>query len=505
MLRIVFESGTAAALCRVKKPVRIPQNMRIHFIGSGAAVERKSRFFFAENPLVNCLNIDSEAKARAQTPRMEFTDSLSEIVMSDVHDPSALVRELTALRQRVAQLEAAAAERRQADAELQHEHAWLTSLLATTQDAFLSIDRQGRISHFNPAAERTFGYTAAEVHGQDLRLLMPQPYAGEHAGYITRYERTGEARAIGRIRSVSAKRKNGEVFPIELSVTEIAFDEDVHYGAFIRDVSERVELQERLLEHERYASLMKRAHAEGLEAKYAAEAANRAKSEFLATMSHELRTPLQIILGYTELLREEAFGPLTPEQTAPLSSVDRSARELLDLITAMLDLSRLEAGRLPLTVSCVDAVQVLAEVWRETQLLQEQSPLTFVWQVDEPRLVVQTDPQYLKVILKNLLDNAIKYTEAGRITLTAQGHAESVEIQIVDTGIGIPPEALSQIFEPFSQVDHSDRRKYGGVGLGLHIVRRFIERLGGRVNVESEVGRGTTFRVRIPLSPSSIL
>jgi signal transduction histidine kinase len=188
-----------------------------------------------------------------------------------------------------------------------------------------------------------------------------------------------------------------------------------------------------------------------------------------------------------------------------LYSVDRSARELLDLITAMLDLSRLEAGRLPLAVSPVDVVHVLAEVRQETQVLQEQSQLAFVWQVDEPRLVVQTDPQHLKVILKNLLGNAMKYTEARQITITAQGHVGGVEIQIVDTGIGIAPEALSQIFEPFYQVDNPDRRKRGGVGLGLHIVRRLIERLGGRVDVESEVGRGTTFRVRIPLSPSAIL
>ena len=148
-----------------------------------------------------------------------------------------------------------ASDRRQADEAIQRSVGWLHSLIETTQDAVISIDRKGHVVLFNPAAERIFGYSKAEIQGQKVNVLMAEPYATEHDEYIARYERTGEARAIGRIRTVTARRKNGEPFPIELSVTEIAVDQDVHYAAFIRDISEKTRLQGQLLESERLAAI----------------------------------------------------------------------------------------------------------------------------------------------------------------------------------------------------------------------------------------------------------
>ena len=145
--------------------------------------------------------------------------------------------------------------RRRVEQDLARSASWLRNLIATTQDAVLSIDRRGCVVSFNPAAERIFGYTAAEIVGRKVNKLMAEPYASEHDGYIERYERTGEARAIGRIRTVTAKRRNGELFPIELSVTEIEVDQDVHYAAFIRDISEKAKLQEQLVERERLATI----------------------------------------------------------------------------------------------------------------------------------------------------------------------------------------------------------------------------------------------------------
>jgi signal transduction histidine kinase len=215
-------------------------------------------------------------------------------------------------------------------------------------------------------------------------------------------------------------------------------------------------------------------------------------------MSHELRTPLAIILGYTEMLLANTFGRLTDEQAEPLHRIDRSAQELLDLITAVLDLSRLEAGRLPLVTQETQLAELLHEIEAETQPLREQSRLTFAWDVEESLPTLYTDAGKLKVVLKNLIGNAVKFTTAGSIMMAVRRRQDGVEFRVTDTGMGIPQAALGVIFEPFHQLEPSATQQSGGTGLGLYIVKRLIEVLGGRVTVESEVGHGSTFRVWIP-------
>jgi PAS domain S-box-containing protein len=225
---------------------------------------------------------------------------------------------------------------------------------------------------------------------------------------------------------------------------------------------------------------------------------SRVKSDFVATMSHELRTPLNAIVGYNSLLLDGAFGELSVEQTQVLHRVDKSASELLELINATLDVTRLETGRLPLDVREVSLKDLIAEVDAETRDMREKPGLNFVWQLPQHLPRLRTDPLKLKVILKNLIGNAVKFTEHGSVTVEVRRLPSKVEFSVADTGIGVEPAARTVIFEAFRQADSSDTRRYGGVGLGLYVARRLAESLGGDISLESAVGRGSTFKVSVP-------
>jgi signal transduction histidine kinase len=226
--------------------------------------------------------------------------------------------------------------------------------------------------------------------------------------------------------------------------------------------------------------------------------ANRLKSDFVASMSHELRTPLNLIIGYNDLLLDGEFGSMTGEQSDTLRRMAKSSHELLELIEATLDLSRLETRRVPLELKDIRVADLIGEVDAETQGWREKPGLNFEWQVAADHARLFTDPVKLKMVLKNLIGNAVKFTDSGRITVGAHLNDGGVEICVSDTGIGISKEAQGIIFEPFRQADRSIATSYGGVGLGLYIVRRLLEMLGGTINVESQPKQGSTFRVWVP-------
>lgn len=226
--------------------------------------------------------------------------------------------------------------------------------------------------------------------------------------------------------------------------------------------------------------------------------ANRLKAEFVRNMSHELRTPLNIILGYTELSLAGEYGDIGPELRDTLLRLKKSAHDLEELVNATLDVGRLETGKLPLDIKEISVGELVKEVARESRDLQAAARLAWSWHVDDDVPRIRTDPVKLKVVLKNLLSNAAKFTEKGGVTVEVQRRDRGVEFAVHDTGVGIAPELRTVIFEPFRQGDGSITRPYGGVGLGLYVARRLVGLMGGSMDFESEVGRGSVFRFWLP-------
>ena len=229
------------------------------------------------------------------------------------------------------------------------------------------------------------------------------------------------------------------------------------------------------------------------------ERANRFRSEFIANMSHELRSPLHVIIGYSDLLREGSYGDLTAKQNEVVQRTSERGRELLALVDATLDLSRLESRRVRLVAEEVRLSTLIDELASDFRAVPQKPDLSLAFDVPADLPPLRTDPLKLKMVLKNLVGNAIKFTDRGRVTVAARANDGRVEISVADTGIGIAPEAMPIIFEAFRQADNSTTRRHGGVGLGLYITRRLLDLLGGTITVDSEVGGGSTFRIALPL------
>jgi signal transduction histidine kinase len=226
--------------------------------------------------------------------------------------------------------------------------------------------------------------------------------------------------------------------------------------------------------------------------------ANRFKSEFVSTMSHELRTPLNVILGFTEIARDADLDG--PDRARALDRVEIAARELFSLIEDTLEMGRIESTRDGVRLQQVALRPLLSELELACVRLPRPAAVAFRWKADVPATNVLTDPRKLTVIVRNLVGNACKFTEQGQVTVWVTITEAQLVLTVSDTGIGIAPADRETIFEMFRQGDSSDSRRFGGLGLGLHITRRYVEQLGGTIEVSSEIGRGSVFSVKLPLA-----
>ncbi|HET8633994.1 MAG TPA: response regulator, partial [Gemmatimonadales bacterium] len=357
----------------------------------------------------------------------------------------------------------------------QRQKEYFEAVVLNSPVAIVTLELDGRITSLNPAFETLFGYSQDEAVGQDLDTLINDEQTLAEANRYTTLATNRTAKGIGK-----RKRKDGSLIDVELAGVPVKVEgRNVGIMALYHDVTDL------------------------LQAKSEAESANQAKSRFLANMSHELRTPLNAIIGYSEMLKEEAEEEGNEGYVADLDKIRASGKHLLALINDVLDLSKIEAGKMELFFETFDVRTLVEDVAVTVRPLMAQNSNRLSVRCLPGAGLVRADLTKVRQILLNLLSNASKFTEAGDITLTVrreqapEGRADIV-FSVQDSGIGMTPEQMARLFEAFSQAEASTTRRFGGTGLGLAITRRFCEMMGGTVNVESAPGAGSTFTVRLP-------
>ncbi len=351
------------------------------------------------------------------------------------------------------------------------------AILQAALDAVVTIDERNRVTFWNPAATRLFGFTAQEALGRDITvLLLPRLDPPALAALAA----IAEAQGGGALHETAARRRDGTLMPVEIAAS-LATDARAPEVLFIRDIGAR-----------------KQAEAELTQALDRAEESNRLKSDFLANMSHEIRTPLNSVLGFAQIALRHETGA---EQRARLEKIRAAGRHLLALLNDILDLSKIEAGMLTLAPERFRLSGLIQEVADAMGARAAAKGLTFAWRImpDVPGEMIG-DRLRLGQILNNLIDNALKFTESGRIDLSVRWDGSPADGQmtlafaVADSGVGIAPDQAARLFQPFTQGDGSRTRRYGGTGLGLAICRRLVALMDGEIGVTSVPGRGATFR-----------
>jgi PAS domain S-box-containing protein len=446
---------------------------------------------------------------------LEGSDLLFELLSSRAKDERqgtfvvAILRNITDLARAREEIEESYRTLRVAQAEVRDERHRLDLIIDSVVDPILVTDQEGDIVLMNEPAERLFN---VPVTAGDAAQRRVRANGANLTSFVSNVlTRTGEQRYRGEIQLTDPQM--GRSLPVEAVAGTILSEQGelVWVVTILHDLTEAIE-KGRLYEQLKFASaelerkvqeataelaqqneLLRRQHI-------ALEQASALKSQFLANMSHEFRTPLNAILGYTHMLLNGVTGPVSDPQRKSLSRIDSNSRHLLALINDILDITRIEAGRMPLNVTIFRIPDLLTEVMSELEPIIKRSNLEVSTRVRGKPPEIRSDRQKVKQIVLNLLSNALKFTPRGSVTVGAvyNHRAKTIAIAVQDTGVGIPLESQAQVFEDFRQLDSSPARGYGGTGLGLSICRRLAQMLGGAIELESTVGVGSTFTLKLP-------
>ena len=367
----------------------------------------------------------------------------------------------------------------------------MDALLDHALDAVIVADREGRILAWNPRAEEMFGWSRDEALGQLLAdTVVPPSLREAHRRGIETYLATGHGPVLNRLIELPARRRDGTEIPVEIAITPVRLGATIIFSAFLRDIGER-----KRTEAERAALLTREQTARA-----EAEAANRAKDEFLTVLSHELRTPLNAVYGWARMLRAHQVDEAASARA--LEAIERNANAQVQLIDDLLDVSRVITGKMRLDVRPVDLPAVVDAALDAVRPAAAAKEIRLQSVLDPRAGPLTGDPNRLQQVVWNLLMNAVKFTpKGGRVQVHLQRVGSHVEIVVSDTGRGIGPDVLPFVFDRFRQEDSSTTRAYSGLGLGLALVKHLVELHGGSVAAESPgEGQGATFIVKLPLT-----
>ncbi len=363
--------------------------------------------------------------------------------------------------------------------------ALLRRMIEASPAALILVDRSRKIANVNSQAAKMFGYPPAELLGQELENLIPERFHPNHPKYVEGFFSSPVARPMGAGRDLWGRKKNGDEFPVEVGLSPLETEDGIVVMAGIIDITNRRKVIDAISR-----------------AKESAEAANRAKSDFLANMSHEIRTPMNAVIGLTELVLD---SDLTVEQRDYLSMVMQASESLLSIINEILDFSKIEAGKMEIEAVDFDLGDVVGDTLKSLAPRAQSKGLQLAVRIadDVPKWLVG-DAVRLRQVIVNLVGNAIKFTERGKVLVDVSQVSRNdltahVRFAVTDSGIGIPPEKLRLIFEAFTQADSSTTRRYGGTGLGLAISARLVSLMGDQLDVQSELGKGSTFSFTLRL------